>query len=231
MSPDEAAAVLRRAAEIQAARDADALDAAAVAQLGSELGLSDDAVSAALAEHQRRPVTAHPLLGLDADVVVERHVPMPPDAAQAALGLWLRREWMQRERAEPGRTTWRARRGSAADLRRGLDVFRTLRLKGVSAVELRTEDDAGGARVTVVLSLTGARAEALGWLVAFPTVSLTGVAVLLGVVVQPEALLAVPLAGAAGCAGWFAARAAVEARKRQIAEAVEGVLDDLRVSR
>ena len=234
MTPDEAAAVLRRAAEIQAAADlrpADALDAAAVVQMGKELGLGEHAMRIAL--HERRiesassPRTFPRLLGLDSQVLVERHVPLSADAAQAALGQWLRRQWMQRQRSEPDRTTWRARRGPVADLRRGLDVLRTLELKGVDAVEVRTDAEGAGTRVSVAVSLTGARTEALALLVALPAGAVGGLAVLVGLVAAPEALLALPLAGAAGGAGWLGARAAVEARKRQVVESVDCVLDGL----
>ncbi len=71
------------------------------------------------------------------------HITLSPDAVQTALGLWLRRQWLQRQRSEPGRTTWRARRGPAADLRRGLDVLRTLELKGVDAIEVRAHEGLG----------------------------------------------------------------------------------------
>ena len=234
MSPDEAAAVLRRAAEIQAARDLgpdDALDAAAVVQLGGELGLAEEAVQAALLERRRASttssLTSRTVLGLDAQVVVERYVPLRGDAVQGALGEWLRRECLERQRTEPGRTTWRARRGPAADLRRGLDVLRTLRLKGVGAVELRTEDEGDGTRVGVTLALTAARSEAVGLLVALPAGVVGGAAVVAGVVAGPEALLGLPLAAAAGGAGWLGARATLAARRRQVVEAVDSVLDEL----
>lgn len=234
MTPDEAAAVLRRAAEIQAASHLHpelGLDVEAVHQLGSDLGLDEDAVRSALHERANTSTasaaSSRKVLGLGAEVAVERHIALSPDAVQAALGLWLRRQWMQRQRSEPGRTTWRARRGPAADLRRGLDVLRTLELKGVGAVEVRADEAGGATRVRVAVSLNGARTEALIGLVALPAGVVAGSAVLFGLIAAPEALLAVPLAGAAGGAGWLGARAAVEARKRQIIETVDGVLDEL----
>jgi len=143
MTPDEAAAVLRRAAEIQAASHLHpelGLDVEAVHQLGSDLGLDEEAVRSALYERANMSTasaaSSRKVLGLGAEAVVERHIALSPDAVQTALGLWLRRQWMQRQRSEPGRTTWRARRGPAADLRRGLDILRTLELKGVGAVEV-----------------------------------------------------------------------------------------------
>ncbi len=235
MTPDEAAAVLRRAAELQAASDLqsdEVLDTAAVVQLGSELGLTEQAVRTALAERTssaRVPSSVAPpaVLGLDASVVVERVLPLGPDAVQAHLSAWLRRQLMQRLRTEPGRSTWRAQRGLAADLRRGVDVFGTLELKGVTAVELRTEPDPDGTRVVVALALTGARTEALVGLVALPAGVVGGVALLAGAIVSPEALLGLPLAGAAGGAGWLGARAAVGARKRSVVAAVDVALDEV----
>ena len=232
MTPEEAAAVLRRAAEIQAADlgRQDALDTAAVVQLGSELGLREDAVRSALLE-QRRPRTtaaASPvLLGLDAEVLVRRHVAASPDAVQAHLGRYLELQLLQRQRSRPGGTSWRPRRGLAADLRRGLDLNRTIALKGVGAVEVQTEPEDGGTRVDVAVSVSDARSEALGYLVALPVGLVAGIGAVVGVLTGPEALLAVPLTGVAGGAGWLGARAVVSSRRRQVAEAFEGVLDGL----
>jgi hypothetical protein len=114
-----------------------------------------------------------------------------------------------------------------ADLRRGLDLTKTLQLKGVSAVEVRTEPDGAGTRVDVAVSLSGARSEALGLLVALPTGVVTAVGVVAGLATGPEALVALPLAGAAGSAGWLGARAVLSTRRQQVTEAVEGVLDRL----
>ena len=50
---------------------------------------------------------------------------------------------------------------------------------------------------------------------------------MVGMLTGPEALLALPVAGAAGGAGWLGARAVVDSRRRQVAEALEGVLDGL----
>lgn len=208
MTPDEAALVLRRAAEIQAAshlRPELGLDVEAVHQLGSDLGLDEDAVRSALLERANMStalaVSSRKVFGLGAEAVVERHIELSPDAVQAALGLWLRRQWMHRQRSE---------------------------LKGVDAVEVRTDEEGGATRVRVAASLDGARTQALVGLVALPAAVVAGSAFLLGLIVEPEALLALPLAGAAGGAGWLGARAAVEARKRQIIETVDGVLDELK---
>jgi len=234
MTPDEVALVLRRAAEIQAEshlHPEPGLDIEAVHRLGSDLGLDEQAVSRALQERGNTSTmstaASRKVLGLNAEAVVERRIALSPDAVQTALGPWLRRQWMQRQRTEPGRTTWRARRGPAADLRRGLDVLRTLELKGVGAVEVLAHEEGGATRVRVTASLNGVRTEALVGLVALPAGVVAGSAVLLGLIASPEALLALPLAGAAGGAGWLGARAAVEARKRQIIETVDGVLDEL----
>jgi hypothetical protein len=233
LTPDEAAAVLRRAAELDAAdleRDG-GLDTAAVLQLGSELGLREDAVRTALAEHRRLGLTssdAAPVrLGLDAEVLMVRHVRAGPTAVQAHVGSWLEAQLMQRQRSRAGVTTWRPRRGMAADLRRGLDLMRTLELKGVGSVRVTTQPEGAGTHVAVGVSLTGARSELLGLAVALPAGVVGAVAVVAGVVAGPEALLGLPLAGAAGGAGWLGARAALTSRRRQVAEAVEGLLDDL----
>jgi hypothetical protein len=233
LTPDEAAAVLRRAAELDAADDErdGGLDTAAVVRLGSDLGLREDAVRTALAEHRRRGATAADaspvVLGLDAEVLVERHLTARPEAVQAHVGSWLQAQLMQRQRSLAGVTTWRPRRGMAADLRRGLDLMRTLELKGVGSVRVATQPDGTGSRVAVGVSLTGARSELLGLAVALPAGAVGAVAVVAGLVAGPEALLGLPLAGAAGGAGWLGARAALTSRRRQVAEAVEVALDEL----
>lgn len=231
MTPEQAAAVLRRAAELQAAdlsRD-DVLDTAAVVQLGSELGLREDAVRSALAEHRAPPApTAPALLGLQAEVVVTRDVEADPQAVQAHVGRWLEQQWMQRHRSRPQTTSWRPRRGPLADLRRGLDLSRTIQLKGVAAVEVRAEPEGSGAQVTVAVSVSEARNEALGLLVALPTAAVGAIGVVGALATgATEALLALPLAGAVGGAGWLGARAVVQSRRTQVAEAVEGALDAL----
>ena len=237
LSPQEAAAVLRRAAELQATEldRSDALDTAAVVQLGRELGLREDAVRSALSEHRppSQPASARPvLLGLDAEVLVRRHVAAGPEAVQAHVGAYLERQCMQRQRSRPDATRWRPRRGLLADLRRGLDLQKTLELKGVETVEVRTRAAGSGTsgpetEVEVAGSVSGARSEALGLLVALPSGVVAGVGVVLGVLTGPEALLALPVAGAAGSAGWLGARALVGGRRRQVAEAFESLLDGL----
>ena len=232
LSPQEAAAVLRRAAELQATEldRSDALDTAAVVQLGRELGLREDAVRSALREHRppSAPASARPvLLGLDAEVLVRRQVAAGPEAVQAHVGAYLERQCMQRQRSRPDATRWRPRRGMLADLRRGLDLGRTLELKGVETVEVRTTAAGPRTEVEVAGSVSGSRSEALGLLVALPSGVVAGVGVVLGVVAGLEALLALPVAGAAGGAGWLGARALVGGRRRQVAEALEGVLDGL----
>jgi hypothetical protein len=232
LSPQEAAAVLRRAAELQATEldRSDALDTAAVVQLGRELGLREDAVRSALREHRppSPPASARPvLLGLDAEVLVRRRVAAGPEAVQAHVGAYLDRQCMQRQRSRADATRWRPRRGLLADLRRGLDLGKTLELKGVETVEVRTAPSGAGTEVEVAGSVSGARSEALGMLVVLPSSVVAGIGVVIGMLTGPEALLALPVAGAAGGAGWLGARAVVDSRRRQVAEALEGVLDGL----
>ena len=144
------------------------------------------------------------------------------------LGRYLEQQWMQRQRSRPGATSWRPRRGLAADLRRGLDLNRSIALKGVGAVEVQTEPEDGGTRVDVAVSVSDARSEALGFLVALPVGLVAGVGAVVGALTTaPEALLSVPLTGVVGGAGWLGARAVVSSRRRQVAEAFEGVLDGL----
>lgn len=232
MTPDEAAVVLRRAAEIQTAsqlREDDVLDESALVRLGSELGLSEDVVRTALEERHAGPETPvrRTVLGLDAEVLVQRHISLPVDGALAGTGRWLGGQCLQRQRIEPGRSTWQPRRGLAADLQRGLDWNGRLELKGVTAVEVRAAPDGAGSRVSVALSLSGSRTEALVGFVALPGGAIGGVSVLFALLGAPEALLGLPAAGVVSGAGWFGARATVQARRRKVVDAVERVLDEL----
>ena len=234
MTPDEAAVVLRRAAELQAAsqlREDDVLDASALVRLGSELGLSEEVVRTALQERHAGPGPGtgarRSVLGVDAEVLVQRQTSLTVEEALAGTGRWLVGQCLQRQRIEPGRTTWQPRRGLAADLQRGLDWNGRLELKGVTAVEVRAVPDGAGSRVSVALSLSGSRTEALVWLMALPGGAIAGGSVLFALLGAPEALLGLPAAGAVSGAGWFGARATVQARRQKVADAVERALDEL----
>lgn len=229
--------MLRRAAELQVAReragedDEGLLDDDAVTALGRELGLSDDAVQVALSERRvpALPDPAPPLLGLHATVVVERDVRLTCEQAQAAVGRWLERQWFDRQRRRPGHVRWRARTGAAADLRRGLDVMGTLRLKGVRTIDVRTTAlaDDGQTRVRLEVAATGTRAELLGGLVVAPVGVVGTGTVVAAAAASPVALLALPAAAALGGAGWLGARTALARRRRTLRDDVDAFLDEL----
>lgn len=236
LTPDEAAVVLHRAAELQAAHEraghsGDLLNADDVVTLGRELGLRDDAVQAALAERRAPalPDPAPPLLGLRATVVIEREVRLTPEQAQARVGTWLEAQWFDAQRRRPGHVRWRARTGVAADLRRGVDVMGTLRLKGVRIVDVRTTpaklDDVTDLRLDV--AATGTRAELVGGLVVAPAGLVAAGTVLAAALASPVLLVALPGAAAVGGAGWLGARAALTRRGRTLRDDVEAFLDGL----
>ena len=119
---------------------------------------------------------------------------------QAHLGRYLEQQWMQRQRSPAGAHQLApASRRRPPDLRRGLDLTRSIALKrrrGGQRCRPRPARTAG-TRVDVAASVSDARSEALGYLVAAAAPgSSRGVGVVVGSA-QPDrprgAPLSVPL--------------------------------------
>lgn len=219
LSPDEAAAVLRRAAELDtvALEHEDHLDEDVLRQAAAEVGLSPSAVERAVVELRSGHLTPVPELpgrraGLDALVVA-----IHPTAQAAGVERWLGTQWFQVRRRRGATSDWEPRTGLAAKARRAADVHKRLRLHDVRT--LRVEPLLDGVRVTA--DLGDLRNGLLGGVVALPAVLVAGVVLLPG---GPEALFAAPAALAAGGIGWAGARRTLAARRERVQDTLQLVL-------
>lgn len=238
LSPDAAAAVLRRAAELDtpSLSDHDALDERVVRDAAREVGLSEAAVDRAVQEWRTGVLEPLPELtpdarvGLLATVAVETRVLVPPPVAAERMQAWLQSQWFERRRVRGSESEWAPRPGLLAGARRAVDVQKRLRLKGVGRVRLCVAPAAQGSRVRVVAELGDARNELLVGMVVAPAVVVAGT---LGAVLGmdgdagPEVLLALPTLLGAGGVGWAGARHVLGRRRAQLTEDLERVLDDL----
>ncbi len=238
LTPDDAALVLRRAAELDtpALEDHDALDEEVVRAAAREVGLSHAAVEQAVVEWRAGALAPLPPLpvdrfaGLPGSVAVERRVDLGVEQARAGVEAWLRLQWFELRRRRGDETDWVPRSGVLAAARRAADLDHRLRLSGVGRVRVCAAPAAGGTRLRLVADVTGTRTGLLTGLVAVPaglTVVGAGVsAVALGVSPQ-EALLALPAAAGLGGAGWLGARTVLSHRRATLAEELDAVLDGL----
>ncbi|HVU73150.1 MAG TPA: hypothetical protein VHE83_09330 [Mycobacteriales bacterium] len=237
ITPDVVAAVLRRAAEIEAGRsgDAPALDISAVADVGRELGLSPDAVERATQEWRRGELArveehgSDRRLGVEALVVVQRQLPVAPADARRRTEAWLDVQHMERRRHTAASSEWAPKHGPMAALRRVMTPSRGPRLPEVDRVRLIvTPAGASETRVRVEAGLGSARKGLLGTLVALPLLLGLGGGVA-AVAVEPGWIEAgAPIAGASlALAGYPAARSSMRKRRDQVSDAVHGALDDV----
>ncbi len=236
LSPDAAAAVLRRAAELDtpSLTQHDALDEQVVRDAAREVGLSDAAVDRAVQEWRAGVLEPLPELtpdvrvGLLATVAVETRVLVPPPVAAERVQAWLHGQWFERRRVRGNESEWAPRVGLLAGARRAVDVQKRLRLNGVGRVRLCVAPAASGSRVRVVADLGDARSGLLAGMVVAPVAIGGGLgALLLSLGVGPEALLALPATAGAGGLGWAGARRVLASRRAQLSEDLERVLDEL----
>lgn len=239
LTPDDAAAVLRRAAELDtpAVTEHDALDESVVRAAAREVGLSEAAVEQAVAEWRTGvlaplpPLDARRRAGLPGLVVVEAQVALSCAATAAGLEAWLRGQWFERRRTRGPESEWAPRRGLLAGARRVADLQHRLRLSGVGRLRVCVAPAASGSRVRLVADLGDIRSGLLAGLVATPAV-LTAGGVAIALVLpagsaMPEVLLALPAAAGAGSLGWLGARGVLEHRRDRLSEELEQALEAL----
>jgi hypothetical protein len=245
LSQVELAAVLRRAAELDAegglpvplgGLDPEVVEAAAI-----EAGLSPQAVRRALNEvlhpDERTPdVYADGKLP-SREMVVEREVPGTPAEVEARIGRFLRRQRFEQKRVFADGSRWAPRRGVVASLMKGVDPGGKLSLKQVRSVSVTvstmggTDDSGGGTPSTLVrvaLDLTGVRSIHTTWLGVGGTAggaAIVGSAVVIGV--DPLALVSLPVAGGLTYGGHLVGRREVRSEVEKIHTAVAGLLDQL----
>lgn len=238
LSPDDAAAVLRRAAELDTTplEEQDALDEDVVRAAAREVGLSERAVAQAVQEWRAGALAPLPellpdrRLGLLATTAASRVVDVPAERALGSLDAWLRAQWFERRRVRGAESEWAPRPGVVAAARRLADVQGRLRLSSVRRLRVCVAPAAGGARVRLVADLADHRNGLLAGLVATPALVVgagVGVAVGLPGDALPEVLLAGPAALLGGGAGWLGARKAMDVKRAQVHEELERALDEL----
>ncbi|HVF14409.1 MAG TPA: hypothetical protein VM942_07400 [Acidimicrobiales bacterium] len=243
ISEQEVALVLRRAAELDLTHDAPGpgLDVAMVEESAVEAGLSRQAVQTALAELRMgalQPIGSAPrprrLLGR-ATVTARRRVPGPAEEVRAHLRVFLVRELFRVRRERGEQASWTRRDDLGAGVRRTVDktVSKRLQLTDVRRVDVgvTAEPGADGRRVLVVLQAdVSSICRDRGAFVA--TGGALGVAItfgslLLGVLVDPVALLTAPVGAGAAAAGYGVGVTWYRKRVEGIQTALEAVLDDL----
>lgn len=243
LTQDELAAVLRRAAELDAEGGlpvpAGGLDPRVVEAAAVEAGLSPSAVRRALDEvlhpDEHPPdIYAEGVLP-SRELIVEREVPGTAEEVEARVGRFLRRQRFEQTRVFADGSRWAPRQGLAANIIRGIDPGGKLALKQVRAVSVTvsslvpvTEDGDQTALVRVALDLKGVRSIHTTWLGvggAAGAGAVVGSAAWLGV--DPLALLSLPVAGGLTYGGHLVGRHEVRSEVEKIHTSVAGLLDQL----
>ena len=237
LTPDEAAAVLRRAAELDtpSLEQHDGLEEEALRQAALEVGLSGAAVDQAVAEWRAGalgplpPVQTGRVLGLLAAVVVEARIAVPLEVAERQVQTWLQTQWFEKRRTRGSETDWRPRPGLLATARRAVDVQRTMRLSRVDRLTTCVAPSAGGTRVRIVAELADLRTGLTAGLVVAPGVvaaAVTALAVASGNPL-PEVLLGVPVGLGVGGLGWTASSVVLASHRARVAEELEHAVTTL----
>jgi hypothetical protein len=142
---------------------------------------------------------------------------------------------MVRARDRGTEQVWRPREDLLANLQRRLDFGAAIRLKGIDEVVVRGVDVEGGTLVRICARFSRGvdRVPAVAATTTTAVTALGGAA--LSTLPEFSVLLELTVVGvgsvAAGIAAWRAGRHAVEQRRRQVTEAVEGLLDELELGR
>jgi hypothetical protein len=236
LSPDELAAVVRRASELDAVlprheSDLDVDDARSVLR---EAGLSPGAAEQALEEWRRGEIVVQPPPPLDSArllppiVSIERAVPLDSAAVQARLDGVLRRQWFTRgRRYGTAGCEWLPRSGLLADLRRRLDVRGTLLLHDVGRVRVELRPGAAGTSLARVSADLGAyRSRLVGGMVVAP-VAAGAVASLIGIPAESIDLIAagLPVGLALAGGGYLGAARSLDRRKVRVEDSLHILLD------
>ena len=237
LTPADVAAVLRRAAELDASDAAsrglpEVVPAAVVEEAGVEAGISRHAVQRALAELAVAPaagaIEVH-ASGVPDRIEVLRDVAGPARDVNGRIERYLRRQIFVRQRIYENGSRWAPRKGVFATLRRWIGTRSRHELRPVGAVDVRVADDPSGddgrvlVRIDADLGLLRRRqvggaalgttlvAAGSGWLVA-----LNG----------PELLLVVvPLGGGAIAGSIMGARVLARRAVTRIETALHGMID------
>jgi hypothetical protein len=232
LTDDEVARVLRRASELDlgvstALATGDGLPVEAVEAAAAEVGLSAVAVRQAVAELRTGALDEQ-----GTPIVCARVVPLSQAAALEAVGRFLARQAMARARDRGGEEVWRPREDWIAGMQRKLDWAKSIRLRSISEVVVRTVEVEGGTLVRLVAQPSGAVASAPG--IGATTAGSVGAFVVGGLGLlngDPELVFgAVGAASGGGLGafgGWRVGRRIRDRQRWRVAEAIDGVLDEL----
>lgn len=229
LSDVEAAAIVRRAVELDAGSPGADLDVAAVRDVVRDLGVSDSAFTRALAEWRAGALTpaGSPPGPAGTEAVCERVVPLAAERAAARLDTALRRQCFDRVRRAGADADYVRRRGVIAGVQRTVNLRGRHRLKDVPRIRIHVQPcGAESTLLRLAVDLTGHRRELRAGLVAAPAAlgALTAAAAVVG----PDVLLLGAPAGAAVAAGgWAGAQGALARRRAAVTEALAAVLDSL----
>lgn len=236
---DEVARVLRRAAELDASSALapapdDGLPVAALEAAAAEVGLSPAAVRLAVAELRAGALDDAAPAGAEAAAIVcARVVPADPVSVLDSVGRYLSGQAFARARDRGTEQVWRPREDLVATLRRKFDWAAAIRLRSVSEVVVRAVEVEGGTLVRLVARLEGGVvfAPRIGAGVG-AVVGLAGVGAAGAILGDPLVLAGAAGAGAVGgTAGWRVGRRVRASQRHRVAEAIDGLLDELELGR
>lgn len=250
LTPVELAAVLRRAAELDAESPlpvpVDGIDPLVVEAAAIEAGLSPQAVRRALAEVMHPDETVPDAYraggGLlpGRELVLVREVPGRVDDVDERIARFLHQQLFQQQRIFADGSRWGPRRGLAANIKREINPKGRLALTRIEAVTVSVTpiNDGGDADegatpddrvlVRIGLDLSGVRAVHRAWLTGGVVTGAAAVgtsAAIFGI--DPLVLASLPVAGGLTAGGHFVGRWSAQSEVEKVHTAVAGLLDRL----
>lgn len=240
LSSEELERVIRRAAQLQTARESlpDRLDDAEVLRIGAEVGLQEDNLRRAMLELRAGALVpeapsdrsvATRLLGA-AFIRASRVVPGEAEAVQSDLAGYLGAdEGLIQVRNRAGLSIWEPASDLVTQIRRGLSLGRRYDLAKARRLEISVQQlEPGRCLVSVQADLRRKRAEHAGGWYTGAGVTTVGSTIVLVAAVGVPVLAAAPLAaGVAFGSGTLFARLTLGAEVERVELAVQGLLDRL----
>jgi hypothetical protein len=226
VSSDEAAAVYRRAAEIDQGTSAvpgRGLDLAALEQAGVEAGLSRDAIRQALAEVKAG--TLEPVARTDAVVTRTLHGKHVDDEVEK----FMRQQRFRVARRLGDRTVWEQDRSFSATVVKTLDFNRRIVLREITSLTTAVVPVPGTDKSHVRFELNLGRVR-WGWYsmpMAAGGLGLGAVVTLAVAGIEPGAIIAAPGALAVAGGAYAGARAGFRGSLRRSVNGIERFLDRL----
>ncbi|MGD8496102.1 MAG: hypothetical protein PVF05_07895 [Gemmatimonadales bacterium] len=241
LSSEELERVIRRAAELQTAREAlpEQLDDQEVLRIGAEVGLQESHVRRALLELRAEAMVPeapddrsmpHRLWG-EAYVQASRVVPGSVEDVQARLEEYLHSgESLRQVRNRHGLSIWEPAADVVSQIRRGLDLSgHGYTLARAKRLQVATEPlEAGRSLVTVTADMRNQRAEHGGGFLFGAGATTLGGSLALTLAAGLPVLLVVPALGVlTGGGGIWIAKRLLRSEREKMHLAIEGLLDRL----